>query len=117
LETTKQGRSALASALEHEEWAVQRDKPAFLTWLALSWQLPAEAVIQIVRRRAYLEAETAKERATLRSVRGEVGHRYHEAVWMIELMIRQFHTELRWLEKLSKELPRRAKARKPGYEV
>jgi DNA-binding PadR family transcriptional regulator len=114
--TTKRGRAALASALERQEWAMQRERPAFLMWLALSWQLPAEAVArQVARRRAFLEAKTASERATLRSVRREVGHRYHEAVWMLELVIRQLQTELRWLERLSKELPRREKARKPSY--
>jgi DNA-binding PadR family transcriptional regulator len=114
--TTKQGRAALAAALEREEWATQRDKPAFATWLALSWQAQPETLArQVARRRAFLEAEVARELATLRDVRREVGHRYHEAVWMIELMIRQFQTELRWLDKLSKELPRRDRARKPAY--
>src|ERR1700682_570642 len=37
-ETTAKGRAALANALEREEWARQRDRPAFLTWIALSWQ-------------------------------------------------------------------------------
>src|SRR5438309_6844646 len=37
-ETTNKGRKALADALEREEWTTQRDRPAFLTCLALSWQ-------------------------------------------------------------------------------
>src|SRR3984885_6574466 len=36
--TTATGRAALDSALEREDWSAQRDRPAFLTWLALSWQ-------------------------------------------------------------------------------
>ncbi len=37
-ETTAKGRAALADALEGEEWATQRDRPPFLTWMALTWQ-------------------------------------------------------------------------------
>src|SRR5580692_6276713 len=35
-ETTPRGRAALADALERDEWTDQNDRPAFLTWLALS---------------------------------------------------------------------------------
>jgi hypothetical protein len=52
---------------------------------------------------------------TLRSVRREVGHRYHEAVWMLELVLAQFRTELRWIDKVSRELRHRAPARRPDY--
>src|SRR5437879_178387 len=34
-ETAAKGRSALAAALERNDWATQRDRPAFLTWVAL----------------------------------------------------------------------------------
>jgi DNA-binding PadR family transcriptional regulator len=114
--TTAKGRAALASALEREDWSVQRDRPAFLTWLALSWQArPAVVARQLARRKEFLQAQLAKEQLTLRAVHREVGHRYHEAVWMIELMIAQFRTELRWLTKLSRELRHRARARRPSY--
>ena len=33
---------------------------------------------------------------------------------MVSLMIEQFKTELRWLGKVARELPRRAKAKKRG---
>jgi DNA-binding PadR family transcriptional regulator len=114
--TTARGRAALASALEREAWAMQRDRPAFLTWLALSWQArPGVTARQLVRRREFLRAELARELVTLRDVRREVGHRYHEAVWMLELVIAQFRTELRWIGKVSSELRRRAPARRPDY--
>jgi DNA-binding PadR family transcriptional regulator len=114
--TTAKGRAALASALEREDWSVQRDRPAFLTWLALSWQArPGVVARQLARRKQFLQAELAKEQLTLRAVHREVGHRYHEAVWMIELMIAQFRTELRWLAKLSRDLRHRAPARRPSY--
>ena len=38
LATTAKGRAALAAALEREDWTTQRERPPFLTWLALSWQ-------------------------------------------------------------------------------
>jgi DNA-binding PadR family transcriptional regulator len=114
--TTAEGRAALASALEREDWASQRDRPAFLTWLALSWQArPRVTARQLKRRRGFLQAELAREQLTLRAVRREVGHRYHEAVWMIELTIAQFRTELRWIDKVSRELRHRAPARRPCY--
>src|ERR1700733_4474644 len=37
-ETTPRGRAALANALERTDWTDQVDRPAFLTWVALSWQ-------------------------------------------------------------------------------
>src|SRR5689334_7198060 len=37
-ETTARRREALADALERDDWTDQMERPAFLTWLALSWQ-------------------------------------------------------------------------------
>ena len=114
--TTAAGRSALADALEREDWTSQRERPPFLTWIALSWQArPGVFERQLRRRREYLENELEKELATLRSIRQEVGHRFHEAVWMVSLTIQQFRTELRWIEKLQPELRRRAPARHAEY--
>ena len=110
--TTAKGRAALAEALEREDWTTGRDRPPFLTWLALSWQAtPAAVFLQVERRREFLEKELAREKATLRAIRDEVGHDYHEAVWMVTLIIAQFRLELRWLHKLAAELDRRAPAR------
>lgn len=112
--TSAKGRKALTDALEREEWTVQRERPAFLTWMALSWQArPAVFERQLRRRRKFLEAEIAREKETLRSVLREVGHPYHEAVWMITQMIAQFRAECRWLEKVARELRKRARARHP----
>src|SRR5215468_12188249 len=33
-ETTSRGRTALAGALDREDWTNQKERPAFLTWLA-----------------------------------------------------------------------------------
>ena len=115
-EATAKGRAALAAALEKEEWATQRERPAFLTWMALSWQArPGIFEEQIARRVAFLEREIAREKETLAAVMAEVGHPYHEAVWMITLMIEQFAAELRCLGKVQSEIKKRGKAKRPAY--
>src|SRR5262245_14145426 len=111
---TKKGLSALADALESQDWCIQRERPPFLTWLALSWQARSRIFGQQLRRREeFLRRELARERDTLRSVLAEVGHPYHEAVWMLRLMVAQFETELRWLRKLRTQSRRRARALHP----
>jgi DNA-binding PadR family transcriptional regulator len=114
--TTPRGRAELARALAREDWTTQRERPAFLTWLGLSWQAnPAIVRKQIKRRREFLRGVLARERETLASVLREVGHEYHEAVWMLTLVIEEMQTELRWLDKLERELPHRGRARYPDY--
>jgi DNA-binding PadR family transcriptional regulator len=115
-ETSVKGRAALADALEREEWTTQRDRPPFLTWVAMSWQArPGVFAKQVARRQEFLEREIAREEETLRSILEETGHPYHEAVWMVTLMIEQFRTELEWLKKVARELPKRARAKNPDY--
>jgi DNA-binding PadR family transcriptional regulator len=112
---TEKGRTALALALERDHWARQRERPLFLTWMALSWQArPGIILQQIQRRRKFLERELAREEETLEAVKVEVGHAFHEAVWMISLMIEKFRVELRWLARVQDELNRRAPAQHPG---
>ena len=114
-QTTAKGRTAVADALEREAWTTQRDRPAFSTWIALSWlALPGVFQKQLRRRKKFVVAELAREEQTLQSILKEVGHPYHEAVWMVSLMIEQFKAELRWLRKMERELPRRAAARLPA---
>lgn len=113
--TTESGRRALKKMLAREAWTTTRERPPFLTWLALSWQASPRIVRrQIRRRQRFLAVELAGEQATLRAIYREVGHPYHEAVWMVSLAIAQFQTELRWLRKLARELPCRAPARRPA---
>ena len=110
-ETTENGRTALADALEREEWTTQRDRPAFLTWLALSWQArPGVFRKQLKARRKFLLKELAREKKTILSIYAEVGHKFHEAVWMVSLMINQLRTEIRWTRQLERSLDRRARA-------
>jgi len=115
-ETTAKGRAALADALEREEWTTQPDRPSFLTWAALSWQArPGVFQKQIQRRKKFLEQEVTREEEVLRSILKEVGHPYHEAVWMVSLMIEQFKTELRWLKRIAREMKKRGRAKHPEY--
>ena len=114
--TTAKGRAALATALEREDWTTQRDRPPFLTWMALSWQARSGVFQrQLKRREDFLKAELARELATLRAVEKEVGHGFHEAVWMIRLVIEQFRAELGWLRKVAAEVDRRAPAKHPAH--
>ena len=113
---TARGTEALANALEREEWTTGRERPAFLTWMALSWQARRGVFArQLRRRREFLLKELAREKETLASVLQEVGHAYHEAVWMITLMIAEFEAELKWIGKVEKEMKLRGKAKKPEY--
>lgn len=114
--TSAAGHAALADALEREDWTSQRERPTFLTWIALSWQArPGVFERQLRRREQFLESELEREVATLTAVRVEVGHRFHEAVWMLGLTIQEIRTELRWLRRMARELGKRAPARRPKY--
>jgi len=113
---TARGTEALADALEREDWTMGRERPAFLTWMALSWQARGGVVArQLQRRREFLLKELRREKETLESVLKEVGHAYHEAVWMISLMSAEFETELKWIAKVEKEMKLRGKAKHPEY--
>lgn len=113
---TARGTEALADALERKDWTTGRTRPAFLTWMALSWQARRGVFARQLRaRREFLEKELAREKETLESVLKEVGHPYHEAVWMVSLMIAEFETELKWLAEVEREMGKRGKAKKPEY--
>jgi DNA-binding PadR family transcriptional regulator len=114
--TTAKGRTALASALERGDWTSQRDRPPFLTWMALSWQAsPATVLKQLRRREQFLELELDRKQKTLRAVKKEIGHPFHEAVWMLNLVIEQFRTELLWLRQVAAEIPHRGPAANPAH--
>ena len=112
-ETTAAGRDRLADALESKHWVDNRVHQPFLIWLALSWQARPRAFRkQLTERKKILEARLAEERATLKDVLDEVGHPYHEAVWMLQLVIEQMESEKRWVNRLLQESDKRAPARK-----
>jgi hypothetical protein len=47
---------------------------------------------QLQRRERFLKSELDRELEILRTVENEVGHPFHEAIWMIKLVIEQFRT-------------------------
>ncbi len=111
-ETTAAGRDRLADALESKHWVDNRVYEPFLIWLALSWQArPRTFRKQLKARHKILAGRLNEERATLRDVLDEVGHPFHEAVWMLELFIEQMEIEQRWIERILKNADRRAPAR------
>jgi len=112
-QTTEEGRQRLADALESPHWTNAKVHEPFQTWLALSWQArPRAFAQQLRRRREHLEKKLVEERATLEDVLQEVGHTYHEAVWMLKLVIAQVELELKWLDQIQRETPKRAPAKK-----
>ena len=112
-QTTEEGRERLADALEAPRWTNARVHQPFQTWLALSWQArPRAFAQQVKRRRKHLGEKLSEERATLEDVLKEVGHPYHEAVWMLRLVISQIELELKWLDQIEGETSRRAPAKK-----
>ena len=112
-QTTDEGRQQLADALEAGHWIDARVHEPFQTWLALSWQArPRAFARQVERRRKHLAEKLAEERATLADVLNEVGHPYHEAVWMLKLVVAKLELELKWLEQIERETPKRAPAKK-----
>ena len=112
-QTTEAGRKRLADALETPRWATTKVHQPFLTLLALSWQArPRAFVQQVKRRRKFLQAQRAEEKATLEDVLKEVGHPYHEAVWMLKLVLAKIELELKWLDQIDRETSKRAPAKK-----
>jgi len=115
-ETTAAGRDRLADALESNHWVQNRVHQPFLIWLALSWQArPRTFRKQLNTRKKLLQERLKNKRATLADVLDEVGHPYHEAVWMLQLMIEQMENEHRWIDRLLKEADKRAPARKAKH--
>jgi hypothetical protein len=115
LETTAAGRKGLADELERKSWVDQKVHQPFLIWLALSWQArPSSFRKQLRAREKLVESRLAEGRATLADVLNEVGHPYHEAVWMLELLIEQQEVELLWISRILKDADKRAPARQPS---
>jgi DNA-binding PadR family transcriptional regulator len=95
---TEAGRRAYAAALARPEWATQRPPPPFLTWLVLATHADSEVRSrQIARRRAFLEAQAARERVTLAAIRTNTGPTFTVAALVVSHTIRQFEAELAWL--------------------
>lgn len=95
---TPSGRRALADALARSEWATQRPPDPFLTWMVLSWQArPRDFTTQVERRRKFILAQLEEDRAALEAVIAETSPS-SDAAMIVRLGIRQFETELAWLD-------------------
>ena len=110
-ETTTKGRDHLAESLEERHWVEDHGYQPFAIWLALSWQARTGTFRkQLENRREFVLARLADERSTLEAVLEEVGHRHHEAVWMLELFVGQSELELRWIDHILAHADKRAPA-------
>jgi DNA-binding PadR family transcriptional regulator len=95
------GRRMLSNTLAHAEWATQRPPDPFLTWMILSWQArPRDFSAQITRRRKFLEKQLVEDRAALEAIIGETSPT-SDAAMVVRLSIRQFETELAWLDEVA----------------
>lgn len=104
---TAVGRQAYAAALARPEWTTQRPPPPFITWLVLATHAdPAVRAHQLERRRAFLEAEAARERVTLAAIQTNTGPTFIIAALVVNHTIRQFEAELAWLGEVAAALPR-----------
>jgi hypothetical protein len=66
---------------------------------------PAVRARQLARRRAFLEAEAMRERATLAAILAGTGPAVVVAALVVSLTIRQFEAELAWLGEVAAALP------------
>lgn len=99
---TAAGRRAYGAALARPDWATQRPAPGFRTWWVLAaYTTPALRAEQVARRRAFLEAELARERATLAEMAAFTGPAAAAGRQIVDLVIRQFETELQWVIEVS----------------
>jgi DNA-binding PadR family transcriptional regulator len=94
------GRRLLADSLARAQWATQRPPDPFLTWMVLSWQSrPRDFHAQIARRRKFLERQIAEDTEALAAVIEETSPT-SDAAMVVRLSIRQFETELAWLDEV-----------------
>lgn len=100
------GRAALSAELARTAWVTQRSVAPFTTWMGLSIHAhPADARRLLAHRRAFLETEVAKERATLAAIRADTGQRVRVAAAMVDLYLRQLETELAWIDEATDLFP------------
>jgi DNA-binding PadR family transcriptional regulator len=95
------GRRLLADSLAQARWSTQRPPDPFLTWMVLSWQArPRDFATQIERRRRFLEQQLSDDRDALISVIEETSPT-SDAAMVVRLSIKQFETELAWLDEVT----------------
>lgn len=109
---TSKGESELIRELSKDEWATSRNPPPFLTWMALSSNLPQAETLRVMRgRRTFLARELERERKTLRAVESDSGPMTVAARLMIGLTLELFEAEVRWIDESERVLVRSRRAR------
>ena len=97
---SESGRRLLSDSLARAQWATQRPPDPFATWLVLAWQArPRDVAAQLARRRRFIERQLADDRAALEEVIAETSPS-SDAAMVVRLSIRQFETELAWLDEV-----------------
>lgn len=100
LQPTPAGRRKLTESLGRPDWATQRPPPPFLTWMVLAWQARSDDFFALIeQRRAFLNAQLEEDRAALAAVIAETSAN-SDAAMVVQLSIRQFETELAWLDEV-----------------
>lgn len=102
---SKNGSKKLAEALDEEHWALERNPPRFLTWMALSIHANPGSLNKLIdKRKEFLSSELAREEKTLEEIRSENNAMTKAGGLMVWLTIKQFKLELEWLEDVRKQL-------------
>ena len=97
---SESGRRLLSDSLARAQWTTQRPPDPFATWLVLAWQArPRDVAAQLARRRRFLEQQLAEDRAALDAVIAETSPS-SDAAMVVRLSIRQFESELAWLDEV-----------------
>ncbi|MDJ0712482.1 MAG: PadR family transcriptional regulator [Woeseiaceae bacterium] len=102
---TREGRNALRKALASDHWITSRRVQPFITWVGWSELATAAARRRITtKRKAFLEQEVSRERATLAEVRELPADTpaLGVTISMIRYAIRQYELELEWLDELAR---------------
>ena len=104
---SKSGMQAMNDTLCKNSWAEQRPPPPFLTWMALSSHVsPSETIKVIEARQKYLSKELDRELETLKEFGNASDKMMTAGRLMVSLTVEQFRAELKWLEKVWRELPK-----------
>ena len=93
------GQTNLANALANLAWTTTAPPTPFTTWLGLSIHAkPNDVRCVLEARRSFLASRIERETLTRAAIRSDTGPRVRIAEAMVALAIRQYETELAWLD-------------------
>jgi len=103
-EINSRGRTLLSEGLSRESWATQRPPPPFLTWMALSSNMPTFSRKKIVEcRRKFLSEQIEREKKTMAEFDETSDAMKVAGKLMVELTIKTFELELKWLGQVERD--------------